>query len=152
RVTQGNTAAQQEFANLMSNANLSNSQRAEMFSELVTKYQLPLQKYTALFNNAAVNPTVGTSVPTPTQGVAPTDVGGITNAGYQNQLAGFMAPFQALQSFGNLGQNAGNAYKGFTSDVRLKSNIEHKGFLPSGMSWYEYDKGPVREQGVMAHE
>src|SRR6185369_930090 len=106
RVTQGNTAAQQEFANLMSNANLSNSQRAEMFSELVTKYQLPLQKYTALFNNAAVNPTVGTSVPTPTQGVAPTDVGGITN----------------------------------------------KGYLPSGMSWYEYDKGPVREQGVMAHE
>jgi hypothetical protein len=40
----------------------------------------------------------------------------------------------------------------FFSDVRLKSNIEKVGLLPSGLGVYEYDKFGKRERGVMAQE
>jgi len=73
------------------------------------------------------------------------------NQGGSNPFAGAIGGAAAGSSFGPWGALAGGVLGAF-SDVRLKSNIDKVGELPSGLGVYEYDKFGKRERGVMAQE
>lgn len=86
--------------------------------------------------------------------IAGTDVAGIYNQGYQNQLGAYNANMQAqngfLGSLANLGAAAITRY----SDRRLKTNVEYSHTDTNGLRWYAYDYiwGGPRQLGVMADE
>lgn len=89
----------------------------------------------------------GTSTSTaPSQGGSNPVAGAIGGA-----ATGYAAGAAAGAGFGPWGALAGGVLGAF-SDVRLKSNIEKIGELPSGLGVYEYDKFGKRERGVMAQE
>lgn len=71
--------------------------------------------------------------------------------GGSSPMAGALGGAAAGSAFGPWGALAGGVLGAF-SDVRLKSNIEKVGELPSGLGVYEYDKFGKRERGVMAQE
>lgn len=67
---------------------------------------------------------------------------------YGQKMAARNANMSAL---GNVA-GAGLGMFSFTSDIRLKSNIERVGTHPLGIGVYEYDIDGHRERGVMAQE
>ena len=82
--------------------------------------------------------------------------GDFAQRNYQNQVAGYNANMGLL---GSLAGAAGTAVSGplgvaglFTSDRRLKSNIERVGTHSLGIGIYEYDINGERQRGVMADE
>lgn len=86
--------------------------------------------------------------------IAGTDVAGIYNQGYQNQLAAYNARLNAQNGF--LGGLANLGAAGITrySDRRLKQNIEYSHTDANGLRWYAFDYvwGGPRQLGVMADE
>lgn len=145
-----NTVAQQEFNNLMTNANLSNTQRERMFAELVAKYNLPLTKYSALMTGAMPDTNVASSQQIVPSMAGMTNVGGITADATNANINNAQNKWGAFNDLlGNV-TKLGSAALMKPSDPRLKSNVEKKGFLPSGLPVYEYDIHGRRERGVMS--
>ncbi len=117
------------------------------------EYNQPLSTYNSLITGSQpTNPTFG-NVPGVNQ--ANTDVAGITNSGYQNQLSRYNAQQQGINNLFSLGGSLGGAAI-LASDRRLKRNIERIGITGSGIPIYEFsyiwDGHGERHVGVMADE
>lgn len=147
-----NQANQQGFAQAYQNAGLQNQGNAQFLQQLFALRNQPLNEYNALNTGSQVtNPTFG-SVPTATQ--ANTDVAGITNQGYQNQMAGYNASMQGINNLFSLAGNVGGAAL-LASDRRLKRDIRRVGQTSSGIPTYTFRYNNDDEQtyfGVMADE
>lgn len=101
--------------------------------------------------NQPTNPTFG-NVPGVNQ--ANTDVAGITNSGYQNQLARYNASQQGINNLFSLGGQLGGAAI-MASDRRLKRDIRRVGTTTGGIPTYTFRYNNDDEQtyfGVMADE
>lgn len=126
--------------------------RQQAVSEAQLQRSVPLNELMGVMSGTQVaNPTF-----TPTAGVsqANTDVAGITQAGFQNQMSLYNAQnSQNNAMMGGLFGLGGAALSAF-SDRRLKRDIVRVGALPSGLPVYTYtyvwsDKPEI---GVMADE
>jgi hypothetical protein len=105
--TFGNAAQQQLYGQNLSGANLQNSASAQALNQALGLYNQPLNSYNALATGAQVqNPTFG-SVPTSTQ--QGTDVAGITNSAYQNQLQAYQQQMSGINNLFGLGGSLGAA-------------------------------------------
>lgn len=149
----GSTAynnAQDQFAQSRSsafnNANLGNFNNA-LSSQLALRQQ-PLNEIMALSGGSQLQqPQFGA---TPQTSVAGTDVAGITNAGYQQQMQGYNAGQQQL---GGL-FSAGASLIPLLSDRRAKENIVKIGQTDSGVNVYRftYKHSGQTTIGYMAQE
>jgi hypothetical protein len=128
--------------------------RQQGVNEALTQRQLPLNEFNAMRTGSQVGMPQFSNVPQVNQ--ANTDIAGITQAGYQNQMAQWNAQNSQNNAFmGGLFQMGAALPLMFApSDVRLKTDIERIGALPSGLPVYAYDYiwGGPRQVGVMAHE
>lgn len=129
-------------------ANVANYNTA-LQSQLALRQQ-PLNEILALSGQSQVQSPQFTA--TPQTGVQGTDVAGITNSGYNQQMGQYNANQSTL---GGL-FSAGASLIPLFSDIRLKREIHQIGSLDSGLPVYEYryawdEPGTVR-QGVMAQE
>lgn len=129
-------------------ANVNNYNTA-LQSQLALRNQ-PLQEILALSGQSQIQQPQFTS--TPQTGVQGTDVAGITQNGYNNQMAGYNSQQSQL---GGL-FSAGASLIPLFSDIRLKRDIHQIGALESGLPLYEYryawdEPGTIRN-GVMAQE
>lgn len=159
-------AQQTDAANLTRsayNADLAQNERAQQLAELLEQNSLdnqydladrqnPLNEIIALMSGVQTNP-INPGQPN-AYNIANTDVAGIINQGYQNQLGAYNAQMNAqgglLGSLANLGAAGITRY----SDRRLKRNIEYSHSDANGLRWYHYDYvwGGPRQLGVMADE
>lgn len=149
----GSTAYAQQLQDFQNNkssaynsANLNNYNSA-LQSQIAIRNQ-PLQEIMALAGGSQLQtPQFGT---TPQTGVAGTDVAGITNAGYQQQMAGYNAGQQQL---GGL-FSAGASLIPLLSDRRAKTDIVRIGQTDAGTPIYKFrykHGGPV-QIGYMAQD
>lgn len=149
-----NSAQQQGYNEQFQNAGLQNSADSQYMQQLFAMTDQPLNEYNSLMTGAQVQSPTFQSVPQ--ANVATTDVGGITNSSYQNQLAAYNANNQGLNNLFSLGGSLGSAAI-LSSDRRLKRDIVRMGEFRSGIPIYEYryskdgEDGP-RYLGVMADE
>lgn len=132
-----------------------NQEQSTLYGQALTNYNQPLNTYNALATGAQVqNPSFSS---TPGANVATTDVGGITNSAYQDQLAAYNAQNAGLNNLLSLGGNLGAAAI-FKSDRRLKREIRRAGTLSSGIPAYFFkyidtiDDSERIFHGVMADE
>lgn len=139
------------------------SGRGQGVSEALAERNQPINEITALMSGSQVSqPTFGA---TPTTGVAGTDVAGITNAAFNNQMAGYKANLDSNNAMmgglfglgGTLGAAGINAMKAapavmMFSDPRLKKFIRRVGTSPSGLPVYDYEIFGRPERGFMADD
>lgn len=133
-------------SNAYNQANVANYNTA-LQSQLALRQQ-PLNEILALSGQGQIQaPQFANTGQT---GVAGTDVAGIANQGYQNQMG------QYQQNQGVLGGlfSAGASLLPMFSDERLKTNIVKVGEHPVGVNIYDYDwiDTGIRERGVLAQE
>jgi hypothetical protein len=149
----GNQEQNTLYGQGLQGAQLNNQALGQGLSQLFALRNQPLNEFNALQTGAQVQNPQFNSVPQ--AGVQGTDVAGITQAGYQNQLGAFaanQAPWNALLG---LGGQLGAAALGAPSDRRLKQDIERIGTTPAGLPVYKfrYRQDPSRDYiGVMADE
>lgn len=122
----------------------------------------PINEFNSIRTGTQVN--LPTFAQTPGVNMANTDVAGITQAGYQNQMAAYNAQQAQDNAFmgglfglgGTLGAAGLKALPGLMafSDIRLKRDIKRIGSLPSGLPVYTYRylDSDTKQIGVMAHE
>lgn len=114
--------------------------------------QNPLNEIIALMSGVQTNP-INPGMPGQGQ-QAPTDVAGIYQNNYANQMAAYNAQMAAggglLGSLASLGGAAITRW----SDRRLKRDIAYSHTDESGLNWYTYEYvwGGPRQLGVMADE
>jgi hypothetical protein len=107
-ITAANNATQaQQFGQGVTNANLQNQSQEAQLQQLFALRNQPLNEYNALMTGAQVSSPSFTGVPS--ANVAGTDVGGITNSSYQNQLAAYRASQQGMNNLFSLGGSLGAA-------------------------------------------
>lgn len=136
----------QSRSSAYNNANLNNFTTAQQ-SQAALRAQ-PLNEILALAGQSQVQtPTFGA---TPQTGIAGTDVAGITNAGYNQQLQQYNAGQQQL---GGL-FSAGASLIPLLSDRRAKENIKRVGTAFNGLPIYTYTYagGTEYHLGFMADE
>lgn len=118
-----------------------------------SEYNQPLATYNALMTGSQPTNPSFSNVPNVTQ--ANTDVAGIQNQGYQNQMSRFNAQQQGINNLFQLGGQVGAAAI-MASDRRLKRDIKRVGETSSGIPVYEFryiwDSHETRHRGVMADE
>lgn len=102
-----NQVNQQQFGQNLSSANFQNSASAQALSQALGLYNQPLNQYNALMTGAQVQNPTFSSVPGANQ--ANTDVAGITNSAYQNQLAQYQAQQSGINNLFSLGGSLGAA-------------------------------------------
>lgn len=127
--------------------------RQQGVNEAMLQRQQPLAEFNAIRTGAMPQMPQFTGVPQTQQ--AGTNVAGIYNANYDQQLAAYKQEQGQNNAFmGGLFQMGTAALPLMFSDARLKRDIERIGSLPSGLSTYEwtYIWGGPRVRGVMAHE
>lgn len=117
------------------------------------EYNQPLDTYNALMTgNSPTNPTFGN---VPGVNMANTDVAGIQQNGFQNQMGIYNSKMEGLNNLYSLGGSLGGAAI-LASDRRLKRDIKRVGENSQGLTIYEYryvwDSHEVRHRGVMADE
>ena len=126
--------------------------RGQASQELLTEDNQRINQISALLNGGQVSQP--NFMATPQQQIATTDVAGIINTNYQQQLAAAQAQNAGTSSIlgGLFGLGAAGIYK--WSDKRLKEDIEKVGETTEGIGVYEYNyKGDDERQiGVMAQE
>ncbi len=106
-----NAAAQQNNANAFTNAGLGNTARAQGYTEAVDEYNRPLNTINSLrTGNQTMIPQFSLTQGGPN--VAPTDIAGITNQGYQNQLGQYNANAASANFLPQLAGGLGAAYLG----------------------------------------
>lgn len=106
-VQAGNQEQNTLFGQGLSSADLQNQAQAQGMQQLFALRNQPLNEYNALISGAQVQNPAFTATPTANQ--ANTDIAGITNQGYQNQLAQYNAQTQAMNNLYSLGGNLGAA-------------------------------------------
>lgn len=125
--------------------------REQAYKESVFERQNPFNEVNALMSGSQVsNPWLGQNQQT---NMANTDVAGIANQGFQNQMGIYNAEMQQQNAMiGGIAGIAGNALR--WSDVRLKTDIEPLGQDDNGLMGYEwtYTFAPGRYRGYLAHE
>lgn len=147
-----NDAQQQAYAQAMGNAGLQNQANQQQLQQNAYLYNQPLNTYNALMTGAQVQQPQFTGYAQPN--VATTDVGGITNSAYQNQMAQYNASMQGINNLFSLGGTLGSAAI-MASDRRLKRDIKRIGTSPGGLPVYTFRYNADPEQtyvGVMADE
>lgn len=151
-----NDAQSQLFGQNTTNANLQNSANAQALQQMMALRNQPLNEYNALATGAQVQtPTFGSYAQAP---VATTNVAGITNDAYQQQLAAYQQQMQGINNLYSLGGSAlGAAAQAapFMSDRRVKHDISRIGTTPGGLPVYtfRYNFEPeTLRTGVMADE
>ena len=95
--------------------------------------------------------------PTPRTGVAGTDVAGITQQGYANQVGAYNQQQQQMGGlFGTIGNLAGAALPFILSDERAKTDMKRVGKTDSGTPIYTYqykgDPSGTTHMGVKAQD
>jgi hypothetical protein len=133
----------------------------QAFGQELTKYNMPLNTLSALRTGAQVqNPSFVNSAQQATTGGP--DLLGASQMGYNAQMGNFNAQQAAQQGLNSglmgLGGTLGAA--AIMSDIRTKEHIKQVGFLPNGLSVYEYEYKPKWKDeaghgkfiGVMAQE
>lgn len=148
--SEGYRQAQDEFnqsrSSAFNNANLSNYNNA-LQSQMALRNQ-PLQEILALAGGGQIQqPNFGS---TPQTSVAGTDVAGIQQAGYQNQMAQYNSGQQML---GGL-FSAGASLVPLLSDRRAKTDIKRIGVAENGLPiyFYRYKHNGLPQIGFMADE
>jgi Chaperone of endosialidase len=133
----------------------------QAYNQALTNYQLPLNTLSALRTGAQVqNPSFVNSAQQATTSGA--DILGATQMGYNAQMGNFNAQQAAQQSMnqGLMGLGGTLGAAAIMSDIRTKEHIKQIGFLPNGLSVYEYEYKPKWKDeaghgkfiGVMAQE
>ena len=152
----GNSANQQGFGEGLNQAQLQNQASPAALQQLFALRSQPLNEYNALMTGTQVSSPQFNNYPT--SNVATTDVGGITNSAYQDQLAAYNAQ-QAASPWNSLFQLGGSLGSAaiLGSDRRLKRDIVRVGQTSSGIPTYTFryrdGMGPQGEYyGVMADE
>lgn len=102
-----NSLQNQLYGQNLSGANLNNSASAQSLSQALGLYNQPLNQYNALATGAQVQNPTFSSVPATNQ--AGTDVAGITNSAYQNQLASYQQSQSGINNLFGLGGSLGAA-------------------------------------------
>lgn len=102
-----NSVNNQQFGQNLSSANLNNSASAQGLSQALGLYNQPLNSYNALATGAQVTNPTFQSVPTANQ--ANTDVAGITNSVYQNELNAYKTQQSGINNLFSLGGTLGGA-------------------------------------------
>jgi hypothetical protein len=113
---QGAQTNQQQYSQGLSDANLRNSSNSQFLQQLFALRNQPLNEYNALNTGSQVTNPTFTSVPTASQ--ANTDVAGITNDAYKNQLGAYNAaaasnPLNTIFGLGGSVLGAAGAAGGF---------------------------------------
>lgn len=120
--------------------------------EALTERNQPINEISALLGGSQVSQP--NFVNTPQTQVAGTDVAGLVNQNYQNQLASSNATMGGL--FGLAGTLGSAGVKGLMSfsDRRVKADIHRIGARPDGLGLYSwrYVWGGPEQTGVMADE
>jgi hypothetical protein len=161
QATFGNTWAQQDYTNRYSGAQqdytnaLTSRQRA--IEEAFAVRNQPINEISALLGATQVNMPQFSDVSMPT--IPTTDVAGLINENYDQQLAAYQYEQSAMNSIlgGLLGMGSsllGNPALFGTSDRRLKTDIKVIGRADNGLNIYQYRYvwgGPM-QIGVMADE
>lgn len=120
------------------------SGRGQSVQEALAERNQPINEISALMGGGQVQSP--SFVNTPTPGVNGTDVAGITNNAYNQNMQAYQSKMSGLLGLGT-------ALGGWVfSDARLKSNVERVGTHRLGIGIYDYDIFGRRERGVMAHE
>lgn len=118
--------------------------RGQSVQEALAERNQPINEISALLSGGQV--TSPQFVNTPTPGVNGTDVAGITNNAYQQQMAGYQSKMSGLLGLGT-------AMGGWMfSDRRLKSNVVRTGTHRLGIGIYDYEIFGLEQRGVMADE
>lgn len=138
----------------LSSANLQNSAQAQGLSQLFALRNQPLNEYNALATGAQVTNPQFNSVPA--TNVATTDVAGIKNSAYQQQLAAYQQQMAGYNNLFGLAGSLGSAAILAPSDRRLKLDIKQISETGSGIPVYEFrytfDNTRAKYIGVMADE
>lgn len=137
----GNAASQQNYQN-------QNLDRQNALNEMLLQRQLPLQEILAVSGQGQL--TQPNFVSTPQTGVAGTDVAGITNGAYGQQMQAYNAN-QGLM--GGL-FSAGASLIPLLSDRRAKKDIQRIGTADNGLPiyFYRYKHNGMPQIGFMADE
>jgi hypothetical protein len=136
--------------------NMSTTDRNRALQEYLAQRQIPLNEAAALVQGSQVQYPQFAGVPQ--TGVNPTDVAGITQANYANQMNAYNAQMQQQSGlFGGVAQLGGAllAAQPWTwSDKRLKENITRIGETDDDLPLYLFNyKGDDKRQiGVMAQD
>lgn len=137
---------------------MSADQRQRALQEMLASRQIPLNEAAALMAGTQVNYPTFSAVPQ--TGVAPTDVAGITNAAFNNQMALYNAQMQQQAGlYGGLASLGGSIISTIPfipgiSDRRVKENIHKIGETDNDLPIYLFNfKGDPRPQiSVMAQD
>lgn len=161
-LSQGDTAynnAQTQFANQKQQAyqgaqdsavSAGNQEQNTLFQQGLAQYQEPLNIFSALSSGAqAQQPSFSQ---TPQANVANTNVAGITQDAYQNQLAAYQQQMSGINNLFSLGGSLGAA--ALLSDRRAKRDIVRVGRTSGGIPTYtfRYLDDDKEYLGVMADE
>lgn len=102
-----NATQQQQFGQGLSSANLQNSAQAQYLQQLFAQRNQPLNEYNALATGSQVTqPNFQQFAQSP---VASTNVAGITNDAYQNQLSAYQQQMAGINNLFSLGGSLGSA-------------------------------------------
>lgn len=137
----GNAASQQNYQN-------QNLDRQNALNEMLLQRQLPLNEILALSGQAQMQQP--NFVSTPQTGVAGTDVAGITNGAYGQQ----MQQYNANQGLMGGLFSAGASLIPLLSDRRAKTDIQRIGTADNGLPiyFYRYKHNGMPQIGFMADE
>lgn len=126
--------------------------RGQAVQEALTERNQPINEITALLSGSQVSQPQFTAVNMPT--IPTTDVAGIINSNYQQQLQNHQMQQQQQNALlgGLFGLGAAGIYK--MSDRRAKEDVKKVGETKSGLGLYSYKyKGSdKREVGLMAQD
>lgn len=143
----GNAAQQQMYAN-------QNAERQNALNEQILQRQLPLNEILALSGQSQLQQP--SFVNTPQTGVAGTDVAGIMNQQYQQQIQGYNSMMGGLFSAGAglLAAPQTSILGKMLSDRRAKKDIERIGQTDAGTPIYrfKYKSGGPAQIGFMAQD
>jgi hypothetical protein len=148
-----NSAAAQQYNQNMQGAQFGNMASDQALARAMQLRSQPLNEITALMGASQIqNPQfqgyTGANVNAAPVYQAAGDQAKYGMDVYGQQMAARNANMAALGSVAG----AGMGMFSFTSDMRLKSNIERVGTHANGVGVYEYDIDGHRERGVMAQE
>lgn len=148
----GNTAQQQQYGQDYSNAGFSNTASAQALQQQLALRNQPLNEYNALASGSQVTlPQFGATNPATMAG---TNVAGITQNAYQNQLQAYQQQMAGINNLFGLGGQLGAAAI-VASDRRLKRDITRVGMTSGGIPTYTFRYNNDNNQtyfGVMADE
>jgi hypothetical protein len=139
----GNAGLAQQMAQAQSGFNADQAARNAWMNEQYTKRNQPINEITSLLSGSQVsNPNF---VNTPGSQIPTTDIGGLVNQNFQNQMGVYNQQNQNWQSTmgGILGLGAGAITK--YSDERMKENVDHVGTVFAYNEDAEREKLPIYE-------